>query len=838
MTWGQIRGSLVTGFQIENIQAPHYHLHLNRIEGKLQLLSSLPHLTLAISDFTLPPALLSNFNPPTLPTPQTISKQLPLFQPSNGLSLSFKLFDLPHTLQLMPPTVSANTLQGTFKINQTSLAFQAHTHHTPHGTNLTLQASNAETKIAMHLAHTNTQSNLSAHYHDHALNTLSLSAHVSNGAFQISDFQGHIETLHTPNFHFKKIDFQGHTHQKNTLSPLFKLQGQYAQIGHTVLKNPKLDFQYTGRSSLSSPPLSLHAACNIDELEQHLQWNITGDLTNQTIHLKGFQYKPTPTAPHATPLYDFQVTQSIHTQNNQTKLLYTQPLLNQTRLFSSSNDSKSLTLSLDGLHIDPIQSNTAPALDLSGHISSLYHYQLNIIAKQLNIHHLFTNKWIHTGPLHIQKAEISGEALLSRISQTRPIETRNHFSIDTFEGDVHLREIISNAPYTAPLKLTQQNLHANITPTHLSIYGEVLSKEKSTINISFQLNHQASWDTPLVPFDLKLNGKNITLLSDNTSHIHADVELSCIATDHTLNTQGQITFHNTHYNHQAPWMNHLQLPSETIILKKSDKPAPIIPPSPILHSYDITLSTDKDNTINIFDIQANVEGTVRFHAENSNEPLASGHVYLNSASLNFFNSLVPIEKLQLHWHNHPIINPELDAELKRSLHIPSQSKQQTYGLRISGPISKPILDFYSNPMQMTQYEILASLLSPTSRQSSQYTPNLSSNKLFSLIDDENIDKKSLANSLKSLSAIKKIFIFEYIGLEDHYAKNGTNAFLQDLELTLTRKLRDNVTLQLKLTPDSPDKNKLLIDTHLNKHVSVSTYVSSKGSGGVAAHFRK
>ena len=202
--------------------------------------------------------------------------------------------------------------------------------------------------------------------------------------------------------------------------------------------------------------------------------------------------------------------------------------------------------------------------------------------------------------------------------------------------------------------------------------------------------------------------------------------------------------------------------------------------------------------------------------------------------LNIDNLTIPIQKVSLQWVKTPIYDPLLDIFVERSFTIPSSQTRQTYGVSITGKLSEPQPSFFSSPKKMTPYEILASLLT---HQKANVLNTKQSRDVLSLLGNQNLSEDEIIKMSRTLSAIKRMFIFDYIDYQSQEL-GSDSAFFRDAEIQLTRRLNKDLTLQLQLNSQKPGSGKVLLEKKINDNVSLNTYIDGSGRGGVACHITR
>ena len=847
-----VKGSLLSGFQIGEVHIKNIPVTLHNVSGNLRLFSSMPSFQARIQNIApaahtslpsvlnaLPPSMLHVGIDAPLWSDHPITAYATVHDTTyhvifntQDASLQNHKQDI-HTLYLQRPTQPQDStlLQGHFYNNK-----DIHTVHAQLQPNnlIDIHVAGKQHNLRSQIMLDTLSPRFSLRYTNNSnQNQITLEALADKQQVVLQNFSMQWDTLSigTSLLNDIKVDTHAHIASQRPYAFYIKTSVKKYQNASYCIDDLQLHAQHNAKNAT---PFSLSALGTLNH-QHHLHLSVDGTAEAQHIHLQSNDLlsKKNDTR------FSFKTTQRISHNRDGAVFTYQDALLNQKPVYPSPNQSKKIEWHYqNGLTLHPMQSKEHDNIsDVSGTWSRHGDIDAHIVAHNFSLAPLFHYQLIPTGPVSLTKASISGSADI-KIEKHTPLRVKGAFQVNELQGAVQLNSIVSHLPHQSVLHFHEKQLSGTLDHNGMHLHGEVLTNNKDIIDVDLSVNpfHASLKDTS---YNLSIQGKNTQLLRNRTSDVHADVQLSLHEKAHHLHTVGRISFKNSHYSHHKPWTSHPQLPSEAVIVQSQTHPdAPVKTPDRT-YSYDITLDAAEKNTVDVLDIQAQLVGKIRLVANNET-PLTQGNIELQDASFRFFGNPIPIDSLSLTWHNVPIDSPDLHIELSQALQIPSKHQKQRYGLKVTGPIQQPKIDFYSDPMEMTQYEILASILTQNHKtQNNPLDGKAHASQLFSLIEQGMTDKQNIEDSLRSLSTLKRLFIFEYIDINDKNIKpNSSSAFIHDLELTLTRKLKDNITIQLQLSPDNPDRHKLLLDAQLNNHVSLSTYVDSKGSGGVAAHFRK
>lgn len=625
------------------------------------------------------------------------------------------------------------------------------------------------------------------------------------------------------------------------------------------LNDFSLDLTLSPRTDKNESGYHLVAKAAPNALPYIITLDSSGTKTSQQSNLTGTPLTPKRTVQNvssvkkesqsqslaSSPLAPFTIkTAHQFSWNNQEAVLLLShtTLNNDTALLANQHTPKRITISPRGIYTE-LQPESEPALcDFSLNYQDAQHWQGTLLLNQLDIAPLFQLGFAYSPALTWDQSVVKARLNATQHSASDQPDIRGDLQILSLEARLHLNELLpSYVPKINPLPIQNKNLKGSFSHNTLTIDGQVITVNDTPAQVIFKLPFLT--DTPATQspaFFLSLQGSALPLIAQENTQITSDSDLQIQSDGKKMNINGTFTLHNSYYHHSTPWNATPALPRETVICKKQNTPA--LPP--LQKAYDITLHVPKGNSASLYGIHGNVHGTVRLKsASTTQDPLVFGHMDVESANVHFFGERIPLENMRFDWNSATVDNPECFIEISQHMSLPGNNHKQYFGVRITGLMQTPNIDFFSSPRKMTQYEILASLISNSQKLTqSVQSGSQDIQKLFDILGTNTLNTKDIADSLRTLSTIKRFFVFEYVDIAQNQstseAPESGGAFFRDLEFSLTRKIRENLTLQLKLNPDNPDATKLLLDTQLNKNLSVGAYIDSKGSGGVACHYRR
>ncbi|MBM93673.1 MAG: hypothetical protein CMF51_02880 [Legionellales bacterium] len=401
-----------------------------------------------------------------------------------------------------------------------------------------------------------------------------------------------------------------------------------------------------------------------------------------------------------------------------------------------------------------------------------------------------------------------------------------------YGGDLNGHWFLSkslNHPWRGEAKLSLMQAKALIPYTLDSVHniqGQLNFNSQRTPALSFELKgqpHQGTIDLKgqLMHQDhqqdqLTLTGTHVSIYHSNFMHLigNPHIQLKSLFDQPQLN--GRVTIH--HASFSKHWQSMPKLPEHTLILGTHQSNTHFQP------TGTIELTTPKPIPSNLFNLKGQLFGQLKLFMRPQNPTTAQGFVKLIQPSFNNIPE-IKIHEAQLRFSDHVITHPQIFVKLDRTLNPewdmsadPFSLQPIRVGMRLYGSISHPQYQYFSEPIHMSDNQILTSLIS--GQQDGLLSP--SQLALFSIGQFDPLLSNS--NHLRFIPMIDHIKLSSRNSLDSEI-----NNPLLDTVITLSKQLTPNMDLQYQFG---------LLDNHyqissqlrLNQNTMSQLYLNEKSYG--------
>lgn len=284
---------------------------------------------------------------------------------------------------------------------------------------------------------------------------------------------------------------------------------------------------------------------------------------------------------------------------------------------------------------------------------------------------------LHQATLH-GKSEIQGHG-------NHVEETTSSYELKNLAATIS--NILPEFPFPVDYEIQGGQLSWQNDRHHSHLHG-ILQSPQGDIHVETDNNH------------IRIHGNNLNIQSSH-NHIHANLDLQY----HDSLLTGNIHFLSLDIQ-----------PSDNEVFQSLPGDIKIIGEAPYFsanHSITTDIKLHSDNTpVNLYGFKGNLCGTLSYFLPPKGSEKITGYLTLQDPSLIILNRQVKLDKLNLHYQHHELLDGHLNINLSQPITFSTSSEHASTGeinLNVSGKLQDPVFETHTRPFQLNLLETLTHL---------------------------------------------------------------------------------------------------------------------------------
>ena len=241
----------------------------------------------------------------------------------------------------------------------------------------------------------------------------------------------------------------------------------------------------------------------------------------------------------------------------------------------------------------------------------------------------------------------------------------------------------------------------------------------NSAGMSLNLEGTGHWVNQQLGIEASLKGNNVLVINTPEYHLWLSPDLKAQFKNQILSLTGKILIPKGSIK-IADFTTTTSLPTDEIVFLDQPKPAETETPNPLKIKTNLKIQLGDQIAVDAAGITGKLKGSVNIRNKAEQPLLANGRIELESGLYNAYGHKLKINKGHLNYIKSPIDNPNLDIQAIRYINtLGSGFKNMnqtgiTVGIAINGTIDKPRTALFSEPLNLSQTDILSYLIFGTS----------------------------------------------------------------------------------------------------------------------------
>lgn len=259
------------------------------------------------------------------------------------------------------------------------------------------------------------------------------------------------------------------------------------------------------------------------------------------------------------------------------------------------------------------------------------------------------------------------------------------------------------------LGITLNNIKAIATANGKNInYLASLQSENRTLN----LTGTASLHSGGIKTQATLSGNNVIIWDTPAYTVYATPKLKVRIDQRDVFLDGTLTIPQAIIEPPS-FYNVTTMPEKTIIIRAGEK----IKNTPFYKIHmKVRVITGKKVQFNAIGFKTSLSGNILINHEPKKTTLANGAINMNQGTYSLRGKTFTIERGALNFNNTPLVDPNLNLKASRTIRNYANNlatagiEKLTVGFNVTGRLKKPIITLFSQPVSLSQANILSYLL--------------------------------------------------------------------------------------------------------------------------------
>ncbi|EHL31629.1 translocation/assembly module TamB domain-containing protein [Legionella drancourtii] len=338
--------------------------------------------------------------------------------------------------------------------------------------------------------------------------------------------------------------------------------------------------------------------------------------------------------------------------------------------------------------------------------------------------------------------------------------------------------------------------------------------------------------------DLLLEGKEFPIIKTTEYQINISPQLKLHLTPSVRTISGSILIPNAQIKPQT-FSNSISLPDEVVYKKQLEQP----PSSPLDSTLDINIEMGENVEISVKGLKGHVDGTLNLKQQPQGAMNAYGELSVRDGTYKAYGQDLAIKQGQLIFTGGPINNPGISLRAAKKINNTSTYTNATQlfdfnsgnlqsvdlgdsitlGVEVTGRLSKPLVQLYSDPAILSQADILSMLV--LGRPASQAN-KAGGQLLLTAISSMNIGG---TNSAQLLEQLKQTSGLDFNVQTNTNYNQSTNTVTDSTAFVVGKSLSKRLYLSYNIGLSQTDTNVLTLKYMLNKFFSIQISTSDTSS---------
>lgn len=404
------------------------------------------------------------------------------------------------------------------------------------------------------------------------------------------------------------------------------------------------------------------------------------------------------------------------------------------------------------------------------------------------------------------------------------LKAKGTFSKPQIESSV----ILSKTSFELP------KLGLNIGTAELSILGKEKHWEANgsitAANHALALKGAGTLDTNYVG-DISLEGKDFPVINTSEYQVNASPQLKFHITPKAQTISGSILIPNAQIKPQA-FNNSISLPDEVIYKKAVSQEQSSTPA--LDTAMDITIGMGEQVEVNVKGLKGHLDGTLNIKQQPQGAINAFGELSVRDGTYKAYGQDLAIKQGQLIFTGGPINNPGIRVRAAKKINNTSTytnatqlldfnsgnlqnadlGESITVGVEVTGRLTKPTVQLYSDPAILSQADILSMLV--LGRPASQAN-KAGGQLLLTAISSMNVGG---TNSTQLLEQLKQTSGLDFNVQTNTNYNQLTNTVTDSTAFVVGKSLSKRLYLSYNIGLSQTDPNVLTLKYMLNKFFSI------------------
>ncbi|WP_392537464.1 translocation/assembly module TamB domain-containing protein [Legionella sp. 227] len=337
-----------------------------------------------------------------------------------------------------------------------------------------------------------------------------------------------------------------------------------------------------------------------------------------------------------------------------------------------------------------------------------------------------------------------------------------------------------------------------------------------------------------------LEGENFPLVQTSEYKIHISPKLNLNITPTTQTLSGTILVPYAEIQPRS-FHNSISLPDD-VVYKRKEKASPSFT---LINGMDIDLEMGKEVAINVKGLKGNLDGTLHVKQSQQNSINAYGELSVRNGTYKAYGQDLAIQQGQLIFTGGPISTPEINVRAAKKISISpttfasssqlldfnstnlqniNYGETMTLGVEVTGRLTRPKIQLFSEPAVLSQADILSMLVL---RRPANQANKAGGQLLLAAISSMNLGSNT--NSLQLLEQLKQTAGIDFNVQTNTNYNQITNTSSDTTSLVVGKSLSKRLYLSYNIGLSQTDTNMLTLRYLLNRFFSIQISNSDTSS---------
>lgn len=409
-------------------------------------------------------------------------------------------------------------------------------------------------------------------------------------------------------------------------------------------------------------------------------------------------------------------------------------------------------------------------------------------------------------------------------------------------GTLH-KKIIDSQLMLTKTSLSLPKIGLNLDAIEINVHGKERSWEASGSAVSsghhLSLTGKGNLSSQFTG-DFSLEGNNFPLVQTSEYKIHISPKLNLHVTPITQTLSGTVLVPYAEIKPRS-FHNSISIPDD-VVYKRKEKPSPAFT---LINNMDIDLEMGKEVAINVKGLKGHLDGTLHIKQSQQSSINAYGELSVRDGTYKAYGQDLAIQQGQLIFSGGPISNPSINVRAAKKINTTpttfSSSSQlldfnstnlqninygetMTLGVEVTGRLTRPKIQLFSEPAVLSQADILSMLVL---RRPANQANKAGGQLLLAAISSMNLGSNT--NSLKLLEQLKQTAGIDFNVQTNTNYNQITNTSSDTTSLVVGKSLSKRLYLSYNIGLSQTDTNMLTLRYLLNRFFSIQISNSDTSS---------